>query len=1382
MLVLWDPSFMDRLWCMFEVGAFLHSPVVVAIVAEMVVINAVATLAWGWIGAPREFYLVVTAMCSVPMVLLIHVSRGYCRTVEKLQDDMAHFSIENLTSYCCTVDHKDPSTGDGMHCDRKIILQCIRTWFGTVQTFEQRVQSEVLQLLVDQLSNEVFSYAQAVAITTPVCWGYLDFGFDWILRGNSSTAVHNFMRGLTYMFAVSPTLLLLLFRLAYWVRRQRSLLLDPLVSLLVFLAGAVFFLVGLGHSGLNRDPLKGFCRLMESGRENLEWSLMEHESAAAFLEWLGQCREPGSFFGSLWGQEEDDATDSELRRSVAATGGAIWPRLWAPEPFEWLRRWAIPVASESASCCRSDVTSPQVQKLITEDGRSYRPKTFQKAVAILRREQMISTDMLNEFSTFVQELNDLAESQEAALANVSVPDEFLDPIMSEIMVDPVLLPTSSTIMDRKAGIFFPQLPDTVLLPILAGVMPRRYCSFAYTILHLQLWAGRYPCLRHLLDAWCNEAIHCRAVRNEALPQYLAGPSHKRGWARMRELRGWSMANMDLVPSRCAVARSNLWDDEEKPYDKTFAFPVENPPALREPIPFKPAHGQQGLAKYRPKEQIQLPEFNPKQEWTILTVSKDIVGPALRSGTRVRGTPRRILAFASKAVAQLVTTPGQLKMCPAYKAGTQGKVMSANRALAVDEADVLYLAVRPLHLDTDVIDTALETYAVNFSIGEGLAGIVPLDYDAGFSLPTGQVRQTNLTSGLTTDFAGRRNEGFLVASPGAGDGGAAVFSVLAGPVAMVAAGEVSYIAESDTGVIRTLPQSVPSAGQSLSLYGLTLDSSRQILYASSPSEYVIYRYHLEIGPCAAPQNVANAASPSCSEGEDCKPGPLHSGLCSRLCPYFFDSALRRRCAYATSFQLPTSTVSCAMGRGTCRAAALRRGPSGRLRVKARLGDCFVVLEGMVCVRHLSGRELLTATEEEAAAVARVHGSVPRGIEQLLSPIVGQPCFRLKLLCGDIAVDPDTTLKLPLELKVIVCDFVEFDADDVDRLSHASQENDTAAVEALLRRPQNPDLVDSHGRTALIAAAGSGALKSVKLLSSAWADLNKTCKQSGASAIYTAAQNGHLDVVSFLLEEDADKDTVTNVGATPVIVAAHGGHLEVVCMLIEKHADKHASSNDGSIAVFVASEKGYIDVVHVLIEMGADKDAARNDDGATPVFIASQNGHFHVVDFLIEKGANKDSAMSDGATPVMIAADRGHLEVVRLLIEMGADKNAAQKDGVTPVFIASQNGHLDVVRLLVEKDADKDKAMNDGATPIFVASQEGHLDVVRFLIEKGATTTTVTGSGAVVVQENASSSGSSASEVDRGTSTEVDVVEFQPEGLFSPSVVYDPATAPRSEADL
>eukprot|EP00933_Yihiella_yeosuensis_P067688 TRINITY_DN7268_c3_g1_i1.p1 TRINITY_DN7268_c3_g1~~TRINITY_DN7268_c3_g1_i1.p1 ORF type:complete len:956 (-),score=207.10 TRINITY_DN7268_c3_g1_i1:143-2755(-) len=91
----------------------------------------------------------------------------------------------------------------------------------------------------------------------------------------------------------------------------------------------------------------------------------------------------------------------------------------------------------------------KVQKMITDDGRSYRPKTFQKAVSILKREMMISPQLLKEFETFVQELNELAANQEAALANVDIPDEFLDPIMSEIMVDPVLLPTSQNIMDRR---------------------------------------------------------------------------------------------------------------------------------------------------------------------------------------------------------------------------------------------------------------------------------------------------------------------------------------------------------------------------------------------------------------------------------------------------------------------------------------------------------------------------------------------------------------------------------------------------------------------------------------------------------------------------------------------------------------------------------------------------------------------------------------------------------------------------------------------------------------------------------------------------------------------------------------------------------------------
>ena len=106
-------------------------------------------------------------------------------------------------------------------------------------------------------------------------------------------------------------------------------------------------------------------------------------------------------------------------------------------------------------------------------------------------------------------------------------------------------------------------------------------------------------------------------------------------------------------------------------------------------------------------------------------------------------------------------------------------------------------------------------------------------------------------------------------------------------------------------------------------------------------------------------------------------------------------------------------------------------------KPKSGEGSMILAAMLCVRHLSGRELVTATQDEVAALADAHGSVTLGIEQLLSPLVGQPCFRLKLICGHTQLTPDTSLKLPLELQVAVCDYVAVEAVDVDEFTDASQ---------------------------------------------------------------------------------------------------------------------------------------------------------------------------------------------------------------------------------------------------------------------------------------------------------------------------------------------------------
>jgi len=88
-------------------------------------------------------------------------------------------------------------------------------------------------------------------------------------------------------------------------------------------------------------------------------------------------------------------------------------------------------------------------RIIADDDRNYSADTFRKAVKISRRETVVTTDILKDFEQFVASLNEKAQANKQAMESVEIPDEFLDPIMQDVMMDPVRLPTSGNIMDRK---------------------------------------------------------------------------------------------------------------------------------------------------------------------------------------------------------------------------------------------------------------------------------------------------------------------------------------------------------------------------------------------------------------------------------------------------------------------------------------------------------------------------------------------------------------------------------------------------------------------------------------------------------------------------------------------------------------------------------------------------------------------------------------------------------------------------------------------------------------------------------------------------------------------------------------------------------------------
>ncbi|CAF2484150.1 unnamed protein product [Rotaria sp. Silwood2] len=85
---------------------------------------------------------------------------------------------------------------------------------------------------------------------------------------------------------------------------------------------------------------------------------------------------------------------------------------------------------------------------VSNDGMSYNEQLFPQAVEVLQRIKYPS-ERIDEFLQLGEHIKKIAaEQKEEDAAYDDAPDEYLDPITSILMSDPVMLPSSRTILDR----------------------------------------------------------------------------------------------------------------------------------------------------------------------------------------------------------------------------------------------------------------------------------------------------------------------------------------------------------------------------------------------------------------------------------------------------------------------------------------------------------------------------------------------------------------------------------------------------------------------------------------------------------------------------------------------------------------------------------------------------------------------------------------------------------------------------------------------------------------------------------------------------------------------------------------------------------------------
>lgn len=277
MLVLWDPSYAQRLWCVFEMAAFAWAhkndlknrveirPVIFAPVYFGLMMASLIN--WALICFfPKNLTLSLTfwpAIQSFIVILGAHFLRSFHRDMTILRQHLSQFQAKNASCYCCSVNHRLPETGEKVSCDREVIQACIMTWFGSLTDFDSFVQAELAGYFWRSLGHFGLPYRWVVGSQIPVFWAYMDLIAEAIPTQDKWSVSALMIEALAMWLCASPLVVAFVIWVTNLLQRKRACgLCDLLVSagaaLLTLIPFTLMtFLWAVSRFAISTNPLAG---------------------------------------------------------------------------------------------------------------------------------------------------------------------------------------------------------------------------------------------------------------------------------------------------------------------------------------------------------------------------------------------------------------------------------------------------------------------------------------------------------------------------------------------------------------------------------------------------------------------------------------------------------------------------------------------------------------------------------------------------------------------------------------------------------------------------------------------------------------------------------------------------------------------------------------------------------------------------------------------------------------------------------------------------------------------------------------------------------------------------------------------------------------------
>ena len=101
--------------------------------------------------APIDRFMLFPVLSLVLLLLAgqylaVSTMRSYFRSVEDMQRSLRSLRAENTKCSCCSNGHVD-EWGQSIICDREVVNECIKIWFGDQKGFEETIQTAVVEAL-----------------------------------------------------------------------------------------------------------------------------------------------------------------------------------------------------------------------------------------------------------------------------------------------------------------------------------------------------------------------------------------------------------------------------------------------------------------------------------------------------------------------------------------------------------------------------------------------------------------------------------------------------------------------------------------------------------------------------------------------------------------------------------------------------------------------------------------------------------------------------------------------------------------------------------------------------------------------------------------------------------------------------------------------------------------------------------------------------------------------------------------------------------------------------------------------------------------------------------------------------------------------------------